>query len=199
MLLVPKAGAEEAREFNPKYDAVFEDFDREDISDTVSHTGNVDFGEKAYLSVTFTDEDSGNPDDAIFKQGQPGADQGAGNIVLVMRAPHGDVELSDIILGTRYSDSYQVYGKSFSELVDADMSELPELTANWQKYIINFANSYEDDEVYLDTSGNPSNVRVNSGSILGLHIYAAEGASGTVDIQTIYTTTDDLDNNPGSG
>ena len=197
MLLVPKAGAEEAREFNPKYDAVFEDFDREDISDTVSHTGNVDFGEKAYLSVTFTDEDSGNPDDAIFKQGQPGADQGAGNIVLVMRAPHGDVELSDIILGTRYSDSYQVYGKSFSELVDADMSELPELTANWQKYIINFANSYEDDEVYLDTSGNPSNVRVNSGSILGLHIYAAEGASGTVDIQTIYTTTDDLDNNPG--
>ena len=59
---------------------MFEDFDRADISDTVNATGDVDLGEKPYLSVTFTQEDSGNPDDAIFKQGQSG-ETGVGNIV----------------------------------------------------------------------------------------------------------------------
>jgi len=195
LLFVPKAKAEtEAREFNEKYDAVFEDFAREDISDTVTALGDVDLGEKAYLSVTFTDADSGTPDDAIFKQGQPG-DQGVGNIVLIMRSPDADVTLDELILGTRYSDNHQVYAKSFSELVNGDLEDLPELTGEWQKYIINFANSYEDDEVYKDASGNATSVKVNAGQIVGLHIYAANGASGTLEIKSVYTTTDDVDNN----
>ncbi|MGI6768859.1 MAG: hypothetical protein ACOX43_07260 [Bacilli bacterium] len=196
LLLVPKAAAAipEEREFNPKYDAVFEDFDRADISDTVNSTGDVDLGEKPYLSVTFTAEDSGNPEDAIFKQGQSG-ETGVGNIVLIMRAPSGDVSLDELVLGTRYSDNHQVYGKSFADLVDGNLDALPALSAEWQKYIVNFANSYEDDEVYLDKSGNPTTAKVNSGSILGMHIYAAENAEGTIEIQSVYTTMDDTDNN----
>lgn len=184
------------RDYNAKYDSVFEDFDRADISDTVTATGTPDLGEKPYLSVDFTAENSGSPDDSIFKQGQNG-ENGVGNIVLIMRAPDGDVTLAELMLGTRYGDDYQVYGKSLADLADGDGEALPALTTEWQKYIINFANSYEDDEVYSDVNG-ATNIKVNTGSILGFHLYAAAEAVGRIEIQSIYTTTDAGDTVAGS-
>ncbi len=187
----------EKRDFTEKYDKVFEDFARADISDTTTGNDKAGLGEKAYLSVEFDAANSGTPDGPIFKQGQPG-DTGVGNIVLLMRAPKGDVTLDELVLGTRYSDNHLIYSKPLSELCDGDAGSLPALTTTWQKYILNFANSYEDAEVYKNNDGTDSTVKVNDGKIVGMHIYAAAEASGTIEIQSVYTTTDATDAKPTS-
>lgn len=157
-----EARAEEQRVYEEKYDKVFEDFNREDISDTVKLSSDAKDSGKSYLEVKYGPE-TPNPDDAIYKQAVPG-EAGRGNLVIIMRSPDGSASLDDIILGTRYNDSFPVYGKTLSELSDANLDELPELTDEYQKYVINFANSYEDTEVYEG-----SDVQVNSGIMVGFH------------------------------
>lgn len=177
----------EERVYQEKYDAVFEDFDREDISDTVSLTGDAADSGKAFLEVTYGDETM-SADDAIYKQAVPG-EAGRGNLVIIMRSPDKSASLEDLILGTRYNDSFPVYAKSLAELNDVNLDGLPELTEEYQKYVINFANSYEDSEVYEGSS-----IQVNSGIMVGFHLYSKEGTSGTIEISRIYFTTDDSDN-----
>ncbi len=186
-----QARAAQERVYQEKYDTVFEDFDREDISDAVSFSGNVQDSGKSYLEVAYGEKTT-SPDDAIYKQAVPG-DAGRGNLVIIMRSPDGSASIDDIILGTRYNDSFPVYGKALSELGDANLDPLPELTGEYQKYIINFSNSYEDDEVYEG-----SDVQVNSGVMVGFHLYSKEGTSGTLEISHIYFTTDDSDNTAAS-
>lgn len=181
------------REFNSKYDKLFEDFDREDITDTVSVTGDADTGEKAYLHVEFDSAASGSADNAIFKEGLDRTDSKTTAIVFIVRSPDSSVTLDDLVLGIRYGDSYQVYAKTLSELYDGEASGLSEIGTEWTKLTISITNSYEDDEVFLSTDGEASQIKVNSGSFVGIHLYAAEGASGTLDIQTVYTSTDPTD------
>ncbi|HRU84743.1 MAG TPA: hypothetical protein P5058_05190 [Eubacteriales bacterium] len=183
------------RVFNPKYDMVFEDFDRADLGTGVTVNENVADSGKAYLAVEYGEETT-TPDDAIYKQALPGDTASRGNLVIVMKSSDLSGKLSELVLGTRRNDNYKVYTKTFDALADPVLDALPELTAEYQKYIINFANSYEDSEVYLNPDDTPSEVKVNSGLLLGIHLMSAADAEGKIEIDSIYFTTDNEDASP---
>lgn len=191
--LTAYADMDEDRVFFPKYDTMFEDFDREDVSDTVSYTGDVEVGEKAYLRVVFQDGSTDSQGDAIYKQGHDNGGANRGNLVIIMRSPDLSASISDMLLTTRFDDTPgNLYEKAFTAMFDGDAMALPELTDEYQKYIINFANSYENDEKY----GNA--ISVNGGVMNGIHIHNLTGATGTIDIREIYFTTDSTDTAPAS-
>ena len=200
------ASADEATKdhvFDSRNDVVFEDFDRADISDTVTADADgVDIGEKPYLSVTYdaitADTAVADKVSQIFKQGSGSlatVASGGGTITLRMRAPEGDVSLSELNFGVRSpsadSDS-AVYARGFDELFDADGESLPELTTEWQDYVISFSTSYESDEVYPGTD-----FAVTAVDLAAIHIFADEGETGTIDIASVMYNTSYLNNFTG--
>ncbi len=183
---------ESLREFNAKYDTLIADYNVADLS-SVTVSGDADLGEKPFLRVGYTQGVSVSPDDAIYKQGTPAGEQGAKNLVLTMRAPNGDVELSELYLGARYNDSTPIYAKTLDNMLDPDGENLPALTDEWQKYVISFTASYEDEEVFEGTD-----IKLNAGTILGFHLYAGQEEEGMLDISEIYYTSDDADTHESS-
>ncbi len=171
-------------EFNGKYDAVFEDFDRADISNTVSAGAGVKTGEKPYLRVNYTAGKSVTPGDAIYKQGSGSLAhvQEGGSIIMSLRAPQNDVDLSEIMFGIRGVDSdAAVLAKPLSELVDSEGESLPALKDEWQTYEISFATSYESTEVYPTSTDS-----VTGTPLLAIHVFAASATDeGTLDIGSV--------------
>lgn len=177
-------------EYDAKNDVVFEDFDRDNIENTVKAEGaGVNVGEKPYLHVKYTAGKSITPGDPIYKQGSGSLAnvQTGGKITLKMRAPEGDVDLSEIKFGIRGVDNDNaVLAKTLDELKDSEGDPLPELTTEWQTYEIAFATNYEDEDVYPTSEDT-----VTETPLLAIHIYAAtETDTGTLDIASVeYSTT----------
>ncbi len=179
-------------EYDAKNDAVFEDFDRAEISDTVTASGaGVDLGERPYLHIEYT-ADQDNPATtaaaAIYKQGSGslGEVSSGGTITLTMRSPDSSVDLSELYFGARGIDQdNQVFGKTFDQLKDSENDPLGNITAEWQTFEISFTNSYEDEDVFPNSSD-----KVTGKPLLAIHIYVAEEAEGTLDIASVeYSTT----------
>ena len=183
-------------EYNAKNDIVFEDFNREDISDTVSGDETVLAGEKPYLTVTYQalTADSATSDriSQIYKQGssQLAKVKDGGTITIRMRAPEGDVTLSELNLGLRGIDNDSlIYAKGFDQLLTGSGSALPKLTTEWQDYEISFETSYDSaTDIYPkanDSDADTPVVGAGSPDLLGIHIFAGDGETGTVDIASI--------------
>ncbi len=184
-------------EFDAKNDVVYEDFDRADITDTVTTQGTgVNTGEKPYMRVTYTAGTSTTPGDAIYKQGSGSLAEvkNGGTIKFKMRAPESDVDLSEINFGVRGVDNDKaVFAKTLDELTDADGEPLPALSTEWQDYEISFATSYEDTDMYPATENTTAApvTGANSIPLVGIHLYAAtEEDEGTLEIASVeYSTT----------
>lgn len=183
-------------EYNAKNDVIFEDFNRDDISDTVLGNDTVLVGEKPYLSVTYealtADSAASDRISQIYKQGssQLAKVKDEGTITLRMRAPEGDVTLSELNLGLRGIDSDAlVYAKGFDQLLNSSNAALPELTSEWQDYEVSFAASYDPaTDVYPKNSDSDTDTPVvgaGSPDLLGIHIFADDGETGTIDIASI--------------
>ena len=173
-------------EFDAKNDAVFEDFDRDNISDTVAKDGDgVNLGEKPYLHVKYTAGKSTTPAEAIYKQGSGSFDQkmnGSGTITLKMRAPEDDVDLSEIMFGLRGVDNDNaVLAKPLSELLDSNNDKLAALSTEWETYEISLSTSFEATDAYPN-----STETLGSVPLLAIHIFAAsETDEGTLDIASV--------------
>lgn len=183
-------------EYNARNDVIFEDFSRDDISDTVSGSEAILSGEKPYLTVTYqaltADSAASDRISQIYKQGssQLAKVKDGGTITIRMRAPEGDVTLSELNFGLRGIDNDSlVYAKNFDQLLDSSGAALPELTAQWQDYEISFATSYDPaSDFYPKGSDSDADVPVvgaGSPDLLGIHIFADDGETGTVDIASI--------------
>lgn len=178
-------------EFDTKNDVLFEDFDRADITDTVTASGGVDTGEKPYLHVEFDalspETSAGDRVSQIYKQGSGslGNITSSGSITITMRVPEVGLDISDLyfaVRGVGNNSDDAVVAKSFGDLVNSDNDSLADqpLTTNWQAYEISFtAGSYEDEDVF------PNGGKVTETDIEGIHLYAKDGVSGTVEIQSI--------------
>lgn len=184
--------ATEGHEFDAQSDVVFEDFDRAELGSTVASSGTgVDLGERPYLHIEYR-ADQDNPATtaaaAIYKQGSQslGEVSSGGTITLTMRSPDSSVDLSELYFGARgINEDDQVFGKTFDQLRDSGNDPLGNITAEWQTFEISFTNSYEDEDVFPDSSD-----KVTSLPLLAIHIYVAEGAEGTLDIASVeYSTT----------
>lgn len=192
--LVMTAFADEAtsgHEFDGRNgDVVFEDFDRANLEGVVSTTTAelTDLGEAPYLHVAYDAMPEETPAGArngwIYKQGSGdlAGVQTNGAIRITMRAPEGDVELSDLCFAVRgIDDEAKVLVKNFSELQNGAMEEYPALSTTWATYEISFSNSYDETDVYpTATEENVTNTNV-----MGFHIFPVAEKAGTLDILSV--------------
>lgn len=178
-------------EFKPKYDQYWYDFatsaDAGATGSGVTATGTASTGEKPYLHVKYTAGNSVTPGDAIYKHGSPALNtlaNGSSTITITMRAPEGDVTLDELMFAVRcpsYDNDTKVVAKSFAELRDSYNTGMTELTDEWQEYEISFSNTYEPTDKYDGGNG----TAVTESNLAGIHIYAAEGAEGTLEINSV--------------
>lgn len=192
--LAMTAFADEAtkdHEFSSKQDLVFEDFDRADISDTVKVTSvdGVNTGVSPYLHVEFEAVTAETPAadrvSQIYKNGSGSianiSSVSGGTITVRMRAPEGNLKLSQLYFGVRgagNNDDSLVVAKTFMAVTGAEEDEA--ISNTWANYEIVFASAFEDSDVYDGT-----NTAVTSTDLEGIHIYAENDVGGVLDIDYI--------------
>lgn len=174
--------------YDGKYDVVYEDFDRADISDSVSTTtpNAVDLGETPHLHVEFAaleaDTPIGEKVGQIYKNGSGSiTNVSKGSLTVRMRAPDGNVNLSDLYLGLRGAGNNSddaLVSKTFDVVTGSEATAT--VSAEWANYTVNFAQVYEDDDKYPMT-----NTSVTDTNLEAIHIFAKDGVSGVLDIDYI--------------
>jgi len=126
-------------------------------------------------------------DAAIYKIGTNVFDLGSfAGLGFRMRLVEGELDLSQLVLGLRGADAYQLFEINLGEALDTDGESLPALTNEFQDFIICPQLSIEDDTtVYLLLDGTPSETRV-LGTALGMHLYLKGSASAIIEIDQVF-------------
>ena len=131
-----------------------------------------------------------SPDAAIYKIGSGVYDMDKfDGIGFKMRmVGNKKLNLSNLVLGLRGGDGYNVYPIKLSDAVDPDGDALPALSDQFQEFVISPQLSIEDaNTVYENKAdGTPSELKVLD-EILGIHLYALdEECSAILEIQEVY-------------
>ncbi|HEY8425725.1 MAG TPA: hypothetical protein VIK73_06910 [Limnochordales bacterium] len=198
---VRENGVYVGRAFDPRFDKLFDDFDRPILS-AVEGTGllwatvegsDVHLTERnRFLRAAYSTTLGTTKDAPIYKVASPSNTQGAYDfLVLVMRGWEG-ASIEDLVLSFRYNDNYADIDVDFTELFDPDFEPLPELTEEYQVYIIDLANSL-DGRVFQRLPGRygPETIPADR-SLAGFHLLAKTtgSGSGVIDIREVYWSRD---------
>jgi len=182
------------RDYNPDFDKVFDDFTRGSLTD-VTGTGlwwafnetdvvtGARFTERPnYLHVNYSGDAGSRMDNPVYKAASAANTEGAyPYLVFVMRGSNG-ASIEDLTLLFRYDDNHNDIPVPFEELVDPDGGLLPELTENYQVYIIDVLNSLDGKEYTRE--GEPP---IAAGSeMVGFHLLSDAATTGTIDIKEVY-------------
>lgn len=167
----------------------FDDFTRSVIESTgVSFTGEVALSDRVkHLVVDYTDTLGITPDDAIYKAASGANTQGSYlYLALVMKGSNG-ASINDLKVAFRLDDNHELIIRDFTDLVDPDYQALPELSTDYQVYLIDIANSLDG----LTFTGKTGHTDVAAGgSIVGFHLMADGVGSGKLEIEEVYYTGD---------
>lgn len=175
------------RDFNPLFDKVLDDFSAQ----TMKGTGTGNYLEKPYLLANIDnsgEEKAGNtPDRAIYKFATGTYELHTYQLGFRLKLVAGSFPLSQLKLGLRGDDAWDVYEIPFSELLDADAEPLPALSASYHDYLIDLNNSISDDTVEYKIKGtaNNSGTRVLN-KVLGLHLMASANTVAKIAVEQIY-------------
>jgi len=104
-----------------------------------------------------------------------------------MKLVAGSLPLNKLKLGLRGGDAWNVYELPFSTLQNGDAEALPELTTEYQDYVVDLNNSIADDTVEYTLSGTStlSGTRVLS-KVLGFHLFAGDAVTAKVALAEVY-------------
>ena len=198
---VRQGGVYTGRAFDPRFDQMFDDFTRP-ILTAVEGTGllwataegsDVRLTERdGFLRAAYSTTLGTTKDAPIYKVASPSNTQGAYDfLVLVMRGSQG-ASIEDLILSFRYDDNYADIDVDFVDLFDPDFEPLPELTDEYQVYVIDLANSL-DGRVFQRLPGRygPETLPADR-RLAGFHLMARStgGGSGILDIREVYWSRD---------
>jgi len=97
------------------------------------------------------------------------------------------LSLSELKLGLRGDDAWDVYQIPFSSLIDPDGEAMPEFNGQWQDFIVDLTNSISDDTVQYTLKGTttPSGTKVLN-KILGYHLMCSDSTIAKIAIQEVY-------------
>lgn len=177
------------RTYNAQFDKMFDNFERATL-ESVEGTGlwwanteetNADLTERdGYLHVAYQDTFGMSKDNPIYKAASGANSEGVyPYLVFVMR---GSGSIDDFVLSFRYDDNHNDIDVDFADLVDPDLTALPELTNEYKVYIIDILNSL-DGLQYVKEGETP----IDAGSeMVGFHLLAKPNTSGIVDIKEVY-------------
>ncbi|MBP5216303.1 MAG: hypothetical protein J6038_00525, partial [Bacilli bacterium] len=176
------------RKFDDRFDLMADDFSGATINGTTDGVINP-----STLRVLVDSQDPNqpkSPDAAIYKIGSGVYDMDKfDGIGFKMRmVGNKKLNLSNLVLGLRGGDGYNVYPINLSDAVDPDGDALPALSDQFQEFVISPQLSIEDaNTVYENKAdGTPSELKVLD-EILGIHLYALdEECSAILEIQEVY-------------
>jgi hypothetical protein len=185
------------REFNPDFDKLFDNFERATL-DGVTGTGlwwafnessDVKLTERiSYLEANYSTTVGISKDAPIYKVASPSNTSGSYDyLVLIMKGTNG-AKIEDLVMSFRYDDNYEDLDVNFTDLVDPDTDFLPELTNEYQVYIINLADSL-DGKVFNRLSGKQGPETIDaSKSLAGFHFMSKTTGDGygTLGIREVY-------------
>ena len=165
------------RDYKSDYDEMVEDF---------STNGN----QKNTLRVLVDSETmlANTPDFAIYKMatGSYELESYEGIGFRMRKVGEGTLDLSNLVLALRGGDAFETYPISLADAVDTDVEALPELTEEYQDFIIAPGQSIEDDTTeYPAKEGGNSGVKVLE-EILGFHLYATGEYSQVIEIEEVF-------------
>ena len=165
------------RDYKSDYDEMVEDF---------STNGN----QKNTLRVLVDSETmlANTPDFAIYKMatGSYELESYEGIGFRMRKVGEGTLDLSNLVLALRGGDAFETYPISLADAVDTDVESLPELTEEYQDFIIAPGQSIEDDTTeYPAKEGGNSGVKVLE-EILGFHLYATGEYSQVIEIEEVF-------------
>ena len=175
------------RNFDSRFDEMADDFSG---SNPVGETEATIAPSKLRVLVDSSNSHKPNsPDAAIYKIGTGTHDIDTfDGIGFKMRmVGNKSLKLSNLVLGLRGGDGYQVYPVKLSEAVDPDGDALPELTEEFQDIVISPQLSIEDaNTLYKNLDGTDSELKVLE-EILGIHLYMLdEECSAIVEIEEVF-------------
>ena len=175
------------RNFDERFDEMADDFTGANINGRTDGVLNP-----STLRVLVDSEDTNepqSPDASIYKVGTGVYDiDKFDGIGFTMRmVGNKSLKLSNLVLGLRGGDGYQVYPINLAEAVDPDGDALPSLNDSFQEFIVSPQLSIDDaNTVYKNLDGTPSELKVLD-EILGLHLYALdEECSAVLEIREVY-------------
>ncbi len=186
------------REFNQDFDKLFDDFERSTI-DGVAGTGlwwaSTDASgarlteRENHLEANYSTTIGTTKDASLYKVASPANTDGAyAFLVMVMKGKNG-ASIEDLYISFRYDDNYEDIDVNLTDLYDPDLYPLPELTDQYQVYIIDVASSLDG----LDYVSRAGTGNIQAGSALaGMHFMSktdGQGA-GTVAIKEVYWSND---------
>lgn len=175
------------RVYNELFDVYLNDFSQP----SMLGTGTGTYLGAPYLLVGVNNsgaEKTGNtPNDAIYKYATGTYDVETYQIGFRMKLVAGSLPISQLRLGLRGSDAWNVYEVGFEDLFDADLEPMPALTTEYQDYVIDLNNSIEDDtvEYTIKDTETLSGTRVLN-EILGIHLMVGDSTIAKVAISSVY-------------
>lgn len=178
------------RNFNASFDTTINDFSSETLAGS---TSNGVYDPTSTLRVLVDNEATDFPassDASIYKMATGSYELAtANNIGFKMRVVSGAIDYSNLVLGLRGDDSFNVFEISLADAFDDDGEALPKLSNEFQEVMISPNLSIEDaDTKYtLASSGAESEVKVLD-KILGFHLYAKGECSAVVEIKEVFFT-----------
>lgn len=189
------------REFNADFDLMFDDFERSALG-AVSEAKlwwannfetDVDLTSRiSYLQADYSTEHGTTYDAPIYKVASPSNTEGAYNYLVFEMSGTNNASIDDLILSFRFNDNYLDLEVNFADLLGPDLTPMPEVTEEYQIYIISLADSL-DGKVYQKIAGREGPETIEAGnSLSGFHFISKnEGeGSGTLRIKTVYYSND---------
>lgn len=179
------------RKYDERFDTMIDDFTAETVKGQVG--GDATFTKKSYLQVAVDSTNSvtfpGNPENAaIYKNALKdplnyhSAFEGFN---IRMRVAKGEIKLENLVVALRGADTLKLYDLDLVDALDVDGEALPELTSEYQDYIISPMQSIDDaDAVYLNKDDTPSETKVLD-TIIGFHLYAKGDVQGVLEIEKV--------------
>ena len=176
------------RDFDERYDAMGDDFSGAAINGTTT-------GEQtpSFLRTLVDSSDVNEPisaDASIYKWCSGSYDtETYDGIGFKMRiAGNKELKISNLALGLRGSDQFKVYPINLGEALNPDGEALPELSSEFQDFIVSPGQSIVDanTEYLLPDGTTSSGVKVLN-EVLGFHLYALGAeCSAVVEISEVY-------------
>ena len=180
------------RNFKDGVDAMVEDFSVGTLAGEL--TGGAEAENHLRVLVDSANEDfPDTPDAAIYKMatGSYALENYDGIGFRIRKKGEGTLDLSNLVLGLRGDDKYNVFNINLGDAVDTDGDALPQLTNQYQDIIISPNQSIEDDTIEYDfnekNGGGKSGVRVLD-KILGFHLFAQGDCSQEIEIENVFIT-----------
>ena len=185
------------REFDPKFDRLYDDFTRkhlENIEGTkltyvaTSGKGVYLTERKNHLEAYYSSTIGVTKDAPVYKVASPANTGGSYPfLVFIMKGEDG-ASINDLYISFRYNDNHEDIDVDLTQLYDPDLYPLPELTNEYQVYIIDLASSL-DGKTFVRKDGTGE---IPAGAALaGFHLLAKTTAGeGTLYIKEVYWSKD---------